>query len=229
MISNKLTKTDNPPVEELQNIAKSFQQEYNLCRKKVDGPARRFILLKKDGSGGKYFSHFKTLHKVLQEFPDIDVGVFIKAQFHYRGLIQPFEMFDNSAMQYYVNYSSKKTQSVGIDELKTALENDKEFMWEQCRSWKIEPSLENYFTYRDEGALISKSAMLCMTMNMPSTLFLCNSETYRDILYTIPRDIRDDLPHMNDKDMKRQRSQYINNKAVLEYFKRIFTAQESII
>jgi len=257
MIQNKLTQTDTPPLDEVESICNAFQSEYNACRKKRGGAIRRFVLFKKKvkkktkesdepkkkeyeigngdkhvkekGEHGKYYEHFNTLHKMLQKFPNVAPINFIKAQFHYRGLIKPFEVFDSSAMQYYVTFMDKAPNECGVKELKQAIENDDEYMKQQCLLWGVEYNIENYFNHKDEGAFITKAAMLLMTTSMPSQLFLSNSETYKNILRTMPYDIRMDLPQINDDDMRAQRSHYINHKELLTTFKEIFTKQESII
>ncbi len=229
MISKQLTITENPPVEELESMCETFQREYNVCRKQCDGPIRRFILLKQNGDKGRFYNHFATLHKMLQQFPDISYLNFIKAQFYYRGLIQPFEVFDNKGMQYYVNYMDRNPSELGIKELELTLQNDKEYMDDMCKEWNVDKNIENYFTYRDEGAHITKAAMLLLTTAMPSKLFLSNSEEYKIALFNMPKDIKQDMPLLNDNDMRAQRSHYINHKELLTTFKTLFTASESII
>ena len=229
--TDKLTKTKEPPVQELESLIGCYRNEYNSYRKANGGPVRQFKLFKKNGEDkGKFYNHFVTLHKVLQNFKQINPLTFIRAQFFYQGLILPHELFINNAVSYYNNYSAKlEEKDAGIEELKEVLKSAKIFMDGKCREWGIESSVEEFFTYKKDDECTYKSIVLLMTLQMPGELFLCNSETYRSLLFSLPADIRQDIPLLNSAPMKTNRQYYLKDRELIEFYQETFGEEESIL
>jgi len=227
-----ITKTDKPPIEEYKFLADIFTQEYNSYRitYKVQTSKKVFKHSKSDGTKGHYGSHFESLHKLLQHLPDIDQRTFIKAQFHFRGIIAPYQLFDDNAVPFYYNYidqcNTGTSNSISVEGLCKTLESTKDFILNKCKLWNIDQDLRSYFSHiADNG--IPRFTFEFMISEMPPKLLLANCESYRSVYKFLPKDVQHDLPSLSD--LKEHTGYYIKYPDLLKMFKILFGTSESIL
>jgi hypothetical protein len=227
-----ITKSEAPPCEELEHLAKIYTDEYNLYRTtyKLNIGKKTFRYAKSDGTKGHYGSHFESLHKLLQQLPDIDPQIFIRAQFHFRGVIAPYQLFDDKAPAFYFSYldqcNANSGDSISLDGLKKTLESAKDYIYQICQSWGIDQNLSSYFTHLS-GNGIPKFTFEYMINEMPPKLLLANSESYRNAHKFLPKDIQHDMPSLSS--LKEHTGYYIKYPDLLRAFKVLFGTGESIL
>jgi hypothetical protein len=221
-------KNDNDiPEEELEYLLSLYQEEYNSYRKEYGGNYKKYKLFTKSGKKGKIYPHIVNLHKLLQVLKNVTPHVFVKAQFYYRGLIDPWKIIDKKIVDYYYGYlDTLPNEERKESDLIRTIEYTKKRIDKLCKEWGVTNTLKSFFEAKnDKGIyLFIVEYMIC---DLPPVILMCNSQSFMNIYSLIDADFRRELPD-EDKIVEMSKN-YIKYPKLLKTFKDIFGEKESVL